>query len=53
MKLVDVKSSKYVDSSKKDNDNDRKFKTGDIVRISKYKNIFAKDNVPNWSDEIF
>ena len=23
-----------------------------MVRISKYKNIFAKGNVPNWSEEV-
>ena len=26
---------------------------GDIVRISKYKNIFAKEYVPNWSEDVF
>ena len=30
-----------------------KFKVGDHVRISKYKNIFAKGYAPNWSEEIF
>ena len=29
-----------------------KFKIGDIVRISKCKNIFAKDYVWNWSEEV-
>ena len=29
------------------------FKIGDTVRISKYKNIFAKGYVPNWSEEVF
>ena len=29
------------------------FKIGDIVRISKYKNIFAKGYAPNWSEEDF
>ena len=53
MKAVDVKSSAYVDSSKEINDEDHKFKIGDIVRISKYKNIFAKIYVPNWSEEVF
>ena len=42
MKPVDVKSSTYTDSSKENNDKDPKFKIGDIVRISKYKNIFRK-----------
>ena len=32
---------------------DPKFKIGDIARISKYKNIFAKGYVPNWSEEVF
>ena len=50
MKPVDVKSSTYIDSS---NDEDPKFKIGDIVRISKYKNIFAKGYVPNQSEEVF
>ena len=26
---------------------------GDNVRISKYKNIFAKGYTPNWSEEVF
>ena len=30
-----------------------KFKVGDCVRISKYKNIFAKGYVSNWSEEVF
>ena len=36
MKAVDVKSSTYIDSSKDGNENNPKFKTGDIVKISKY-----------------
>ena len=28
-------------------------KVGDHVRISKYKNIFAKGYIPNWSEDIF
>ena len=28
-------------------------KIGDHVRISKYKNIFAKVDTPNWSEEVF
>ena len=47
MKPVDVKSSTYIHSSKEINDKHPKFKIGDIVRISKYKNIFAKGYVPN------
>ena len=42
MKPVDVKSSTYIGSCKEINYQDPKFKIGDIVRISKYKKIFAK-----------
>ena len=52
-KLVDVKTSTYIDSSKETNDEDSTFKIDDIVRITKYKNIFAKGYVPNWSEEVF
>ena len=38
---------------KKVNDKDPKFKVGDHVRISKYKNNFAKGYTPNWSEEFF
>ena len=48
MKSVDVKSSTYINSSQEINDENTKCKIDDIVRISKYKNIFAKDYVPNW-----
>ena len=41
IKLVDVKSSRYIDSNKENDKGDSKFKVGDYVRISKYKNIFA------------
>ena len=34
------------------NDKDSIFKAGDHVRISKYKNIFAKRCTPNWSEEV-
>ena len=40
-------------SVKEVNDKDPKFKVGDHVRISKYKNIFAKGYTPNWSEEVF
>ena len=49
MKPVDVKPSTYIDSSKEINEKDPKFKVGDTVRISKYKNIFEKGYIPNWS----
>ena len=53
MKPVDVKDNTYIDSSKDVNDKDPKFKVGEHVRISKYKNIFAKGYIPNWSEEVF
>ena len=53
MKPIDVKDNTYIDFGKELNGNDPKFKVGDRVRISKYKNIFAKDYTPNWSGEIF
>ena len=53
MKPNDVKSRTYIDSSKEIDNKDPKFKTVDIIRISKYKNIFAKGYVPNWFEEVF
>ena len=53
MKPVGVKSSTYINTSKEINDENPKFKIGDIVRISKYKNIFANVHVPNSSEEVF
>ena len=53
MKLIDVKDNTYINIDKEVNDNDPKFKVSDHVRISKYKNIFAKVYTPNWSEEIF
>ena len=53
MKPVDVKGNTYIDFKKEVNDKDPKFKVGDHVRISKYKNIFAKGYTPNWSEEVF
>ena len=48
MKPVDVKDITNIDFGKKVNDEDPKFKVRDHVRISKYKNIFAKGYTPNW-----
>ena len=53
MKPVDVKSSTQIVFANENKDKDAKFKVGYIVRISKYKNIFAKGYVPNWSEEVF
>ena len=30
-----------------------KFKVGDSVRVSKYKTIFEKSYIPNWTTEVF
>ena len=53
MKSVDIKDDTYIDFKNKGNDKDPKFKVGDRVRISKYKNIFAKGYRPNWSEKVF
>ena len=53
MEPVDLKSNTYINSSKEINDKDPKFKIGDTVRISKYKNIFTKGHVLNWPEEVF
>ena len=53
MKPIDVKDNTYINIDKEVNDNDPKFKVGDHVRISKYKNIFAKCYTPNLSEKVF
>ena len=53
MKPVDVKDNTYIDFEKEVNNKDPKFKVDDYARISKYKYIFAKGYMPNWSEEIF
>ena len=50
IKPVNVKSNRHIDSSKEIN---TKFSIDDIVRISKYKNIFEKGYVPNWSEKVY
>ena len=44
MKPIDVKNNAYINTDKEVND---------LLRISKYKNIFAKDYTPHWSEEVF
>ena len=53
MKPTDVKDNTYINTSKEIHNKDPKFKVGDHVRISKYKNIFAKGCMPNWSEKVF
>ena len=42
MKPTDVKDNTYINTDKEINNKDPKFKVGDHVIISKYKNIFSK-----------
>ena len=53
MKPIDVKSNYFAEYNEESNEKDSKLKVGDHVRISKYKNAFAKGYAPNWSEEIF
>ena len=53
MRPIEVKDNTYIGFIKEVNDKDPKFKVGDQIRISKYKNIFAKGYTPNWSEEVF
>ena len=53
MKLIDVTNDSYAEYNENFNKKDLKFKVSDHVRISKYKNIFAKGCTPNWSEEVF
>ena len=48
--VIDNNKRVYIDEH---NEKDSRFKVGDRVRISRYKNIFAKGYTPNWSKEIF
>ena len=53
MKSIDVASDSYAGYNEDSNKKDPKFKVGDCVRISKYKNIFAKGYTQNFSKEVF
>ena len=48
--VIDNNKRVYIDEH---NEKDSRFKVGDRVRISRYKNTFAKGYTPNWSKEIF
>ena len=50
---IDVTNNSYAEYNDDFNEKDPKFKVADHVRIWKYKNIFAKGYVPNWSEEVF
>ena len=51
--VLDIKLDSYSVYNVESNEKDPKFKAGDHVRISKYKNIFAKVYTPNWYEEVF
>ena len=53
MKPFDFTSDSYAEYNEDSNVTKTKFKVGDCVRISKYKNIFAKGYTQNWSEEVF
>ena len=53
MKPIDVKSDSFAEYNEESNKKNPKFKVGDHVRISTFKNVFAKGYTPNWSEEIF
>ena len=53
MKPIDVTDDSYSEYDEDFNKKDPEFKDGDSIRISKYKNIFAKGYTPSWSEEVF
>ena len=53
MKPIDVTDDSYAEYNEDFDKKDPKFKVGDHIRISKYKNVFAKGYAPNWSEEVF
>ena len=53
MKPIDVTSDSYAEYNEDFHEKDPKFKVGNHVRISKYKNIFAKGYLQNWPKEVF
>ena len=52
MKPTDVTDDPYAEYNEGFNKKCPKFKFGDHVRISKYKNIFGNGYTPNWSEEV-
>ena len=53
MKPIDVTDDSFAEYNEESSKRNPKFKVGDNVRISEYKNIFAKGYALNWSEEIF
>ena len=52
-KPIDVTGDTYAEYNENPYKKDPKLKVGDNVRITKYKNIFAKGYTPNWSEVVF
>ena len=53
IKPIDVTDDYYAKCNEEFNFKNPKFNVGDHVRISKYKDIFAKGYTPNWTKEVF
>ena len=53
MKPVNVTDDYFIEYIEDSNKRNPKFKVGDHVRISRYKNIFAKGYAPNWPEQVF
>ena len=53
IKPINDKHDSFAEYKEESNEKDPRFKVNDYVRISKYKNIFAKEYATNWSEEIF
>ena len=53
MKPVDIGDDSFSECNEESNEKDPKFKVGDHVRISNFKNVFAKVYRTNWSEEMF
>ena len=52
IKPIDVTSNCYAKYNEHSNENEPNFNIGDRIRISNYKNIFAKGYTQNWSEKI-
>ena len=53
MKPKDVSDDVKAEYVEESNEKSARFSVGERVRISKFKNVFAKEYTPNWSKEIF
>ena len=50
MKPIDVTSDSYAEYNEDSKEKNPKFKVGNHIRISTYKNIFAEGYTQNWSE---